>query len=44
VLEHYANGRVLGLTVAYYKSLLKRHRLVNTNCGAVSGKSALNPT
>jgi glycosyltransferase involved in cell wall biosynthesis len=44
VLDHYVNGRVLGLTVRYYKSLLDRNRPRGTENRPVSVDSVLNPT
>jgi len=43
VLEHYVNGRVLGRTVRYYKSLLDLHLPRNSGGKRVSGDSALHP-
>jgi glycosyltransferase involved in cell wall biosynthesis len=43
VLENYVNGRVLGLTVECYMSLLKRNRPVNTKRAPVPADSVLNP-
>jgi len=43
VIEHYVNGRVLGLTVRYYQSLLERNLPRDSRIGPVSGDSALNP-
>jgi glycosyltransferase involved in cell wall biosynthesis len=42
VLDHYVNGRVLGRTVRYYKSLLDLHQ-PNSPGKQVSGDSALHP-
>jgi glycosyltransferase involved in cell wall biosynthesis len=43
VLENYVNGRVLGLTVRCYKSLLDRNRPVDSRRVPVSVGSVLNP-
>jgi glycosyltransferase involved in cell wall biosynthesis len=43
VLAHYGNERVLGLTVAYYKSLLKPNRSGNVTGDSVGSHSALRP-
>jgi glycosyltransferase involved in cell wall biosynthesis len=43
VLDHYVNGRVLGLTVGYYQSLLERNLTRDSRVGPVSADSALNP-
>jgi glycosyltransferase involved in cell wall biosynthesis len=43
VLENYVNGRVLGLTVRCYKSLLERNRPVDTRRVPVTAGSVLNP-
>ena len=43
VVEHYRNGRVLGLTVGYYQSLLDRKLLQNSKIRSVPADSALNP-
>jgi glycosyltransferase involved in cell wall biosynthesis len=43
VLDHYVNGRVLGLTVDYYQSLLDRKLPRHSRIGPISGDSALNP-
>jgi glycosyltransferase involved in cell wall biosynthesis len=43
VLDHYVNGRVLGLTVGYYHSLLERNLTRDSRVGLVSADSALNP-
>lgn len=43
VLDHYVNGRVLGRTVRYYKSLLDLHLPRNLRGKPVSGDSALHP-
>jgi hypothetical protein len=43
VLDHYVNGRVLGLTVGYYQSLLERNPPRDSRVGPVSADSVLNP-
>jgi hypothetical protein len=43
VIEHYVNGRVLGLTLRYYQSLLERSLPRDSRVGPVSTDSALNP-
>jgi glycosyltransferase involved in cell wall biosynthesis len=43
VLDHYVNGRVLGLTVRYYKNLVDRKRPENTSALPGPADSALNP-
>jgi glycosyltransferase involved in cell wall biosynthesis len=43
VLDHYVNGRVLGLTVGYYQSLLKRNLPRDSRVRPVSTDSALYP-
>jgi glycosyltransferase involved in cell wall biosynthesis len=43
VIEHYVNGRVLGLTVGYYQSLLERNLPRNSKSRPVSAESALYP-
>jgi glycosyltransferase involved in cell wall biosynthesis len=43
VLEHYVNGRVLGLAACYYKSLLDLNLPRKARSGPVSTDSALNP-
>jgi glycosyltransferase involved in cell wall biosynthesis len=43
VLENYVNGRVLGLTVRCYKSLLEQNRPVDTRRVPVAAGSVLNP-
>jgi glycosyltransferase involved in cell wall biosynthesis len=43
VLENYVNGRVLGLTVRCYKSLLERNRPVDSRRVPVTAGSVLNP-
>lgn len=43
IIEHYVNERVLGLTVDFYKSLLRSREPAVVNSGAVSRKPALNP-
>ncbi len=43
VLEHYVNGRVLGDTVIYYQSLLKRNRPLDSKGRPASTDSVLNP-
>ncbi|MGD0682078.1 MAG: glycosyltransferase family 4 protein [Terracidiphilus sp.] len=43
VLENYVNGRVLGLTVRYYKNLLERNRPVDARRVPVPVDSVLNP-
>jgi len=43
VLGHYVNGRVLGRTVRFYKSLLDRNLPRVSRKKPVSGGSVLNP-
>ena len=43
VLDHYVNGRVLGLTVGYYQSLLVRNLTRDSRVGPVSTGTALSP-
>jgi glycosyltransferase involved in cell wall biosynthesis len=43
VVEHYVNKHVMGLTVAYYKSLLEINRPGVSSQEAASGQSALHP-
>ncbi|MGA3161283.1 MAG: glycosyltransferase family 4 protein [Terracidiphilus sp.] len=43
VIQNYVNGRVQGLTVRCYKSLLERNRSVNTRSVPVAAGSVLNP-
>ncbi|MGD0547619.1 MAG: glycosyltransferase [Terracidiphilus sp.] len=43
VLDNYVNGRVLGLTVSYYKSLMNRNLPKGSRSGRVSADSALSP-
>jgi len=43
VLDHYVNGRVLGRTVRYYKSLLDQNLSRGTTSRPASTDSALNP-
>jgi len=43
VIDHYVNGRVLGLAVRYYKSLLDRNRAADARTAQVPVDSVLNP-
>jgi hypothetical protein len=43
VLDHYVNGRVLGLTVGYYQSLLERNLTRDSRIRPVSEDTALYP-
>jgi hypothetical protein len=44
VLENYVNGRVLGLTVRFYKSLLEQHHPIDARrLPIVPVDSVLNP-
>lgn len=44
VLDNYVNGRVLGATVRYYRSLLDRNLSEDAKSQRVSADSALNPS
>jgi glycosyltransferase involved in cell wall biosynthesis len=44
VLDHYVNGRVLGLAVRYYQSLLERNLPSDLKKRPAPADSAFNPT
>jgi len=43
IIEHYVNSRVLGLTVAFYKSLIEESQAGGSDRRLGSGESALHP-